>query len=58
MPFGIASQILFKMQSFAMMPTRYPDRQVYARVWKTEKTGHKMPFFINLRKQAQVISTM
>ena len=34
---------------------KYPDDQIYARVWKTNKTGHKVPTFINLRRSSQSV---
>ena len=43
----------FKMQSFTLLQTRYPENQVYVCVWKTERTGHKMPFFINIEEGLQ-----
>ena len=34
---------------------RYGEDQIYARAWKTDSVGHKLPTFINLRKSGNAI---
>ena len=29
---------------------KYPENEVYVRVYKTEQRGHKLHFFVNFRK--------
>ena len=30
--------------------SKYPENEVYVRVYKTEQRGHKLPFFVNFWK--------
>ena len=35
--------------------TEYPNNQIFSRVYRTEKKGHKLPFFINFRKSPDAL---
>ena len=41
----------------ASLTTKFPNTEIYVRVYKSDQKGHKLPMFVNFRKSPDDLIT-